>query len=165
MTKKTWIWIIVAVFGMCVVAVLALAAAGIYFVGQHVSTARATSSEAERRFTEVKALFKGQPPLLDIDSYGRPHTVRPLHDLPTSTVKAENLWILAWDSHDERVARISLPFWMMRFGKRKLDITSGDRTFDFNSLDLDINELERIGPALILDVTRPTGERVLVWTQ
>ena len=165
LSKKAWIWIIVGVLGTCLVAVLAVAAAGMYFVGHHISTAHSDRTDAARRFDEARAPFKNQAPLLDLDTLGQPHAVRPLRDLPTSNVKPENLWILAWNPRDERVARVSLPFWILRLGKRKLDISTGDRTFDFGSLDLDIEELERIGPALVLDHTRPTGERVLVWTQ
>jgi hypothetical protein len=164
-SKKTWIWIIVTIAGLCIVSVLAVAAFGIFFVSQHVSTSRATSVDADRRFDEIRATFKDKTPLLEIDSSGQPHPVRPLHELPGSTVKPESLSILAWNPREGRIAKISLPFWIMRLGRDKIDISSGDHHFDFDSLDLDVRELERVGPSIVIDITRASGERVLVWTQ
>jgi len=164
-SKKTWIWIIVTIVGLCIASVLAIAAFGMYFVSQHISTAKLTGAEADKRFDDVRATFKDQHPLLEIDTMGQPRPVRPLHELPASPVKPESLSILAWNPREGRMAKISLPFWIMRLGRKKIDISSGDHRFDFDDLDLDVRELERIGPAIVIDLTRPTGERVLVWTQ
>ena len=60
---------------------------------------------------------------------------------------------------------MSVPFWIMRLGRRKFDVIKGDPGFDFDRLKIDVNELERIGPALVLDYRRSSGERVLIWTQ
>jgi hypothetical protein len=37
--------------------------------------------------------------------------------------------------------------------------------FDFQRLNLDVDELERIGPALVFDFRNQDGVRVLLWTQ
>ena len=58
-----------------------------------------------------------------------------------------------------------MPLWVLRLGRRKIDILKSSRGFNFESLNLDIAELERIGPALVLDYRTPSGERVLIWTQ
>jgi hypothetical protein len=71
--------------------------------------------------------------------------------------------ILVWDPDEQRTVRIALPFWLLKIGKRKIDI--GASTFDFERFRLDVNDLERIGPRLIADFQRPGGERVLVWTR
>jgi hypothetical protein len=164
-SKKTWIWVIVTIVGLCIVSVLAVAAFGMYFVSQHISTSRATSADADRRFDEIRAAFKDKNPLLEIDSSGEPHAVRPLHELPGSTTKPESLSVLAWNPREGRIAKISLPFWIIRLGRNNIDISSGDHRFEFKDLGLDVRELERIGPAIVIDLTRSSGERVLVWTQ
>jgi hypothetical protein len=71
--------------------------------------------------------------------------------------------ILAWDPDKARLARVSLPFWMLKLGRKKIDLTSGD--FDFQRLPLDIEQLQRVGPVLLFDYRPAGGQRVLVWTQ
>jgi hypothetical protein len=86
-------------------------------------------------------------------------------DLPTSTSKPESLWLLAWDPDDERLVKVSLPFWMLSVGRKKMEIGGEGREFDFEQLNLDPQELERIGPALVFDFRERDGARVLLWTQ
>ena len=85
-------------------------------------------------------------------------------DLPTSTTKPQYLWVLVFDYRDERLVKISLPFWLLRMGRRKIDF-GNDQGFDLDRLNLDVKELERIGPAMVLDHRATSGERVLIWTQ
>lgn len=163
-TKKTWLWIIGALFGIGVMGLLVLAGAGMYFVSQHVEAERSTGAEALRTFDAARNVFK-DPPLFELDNVDRVRITRQLTKLPTSRVKPQHLWILAWDPQDERIVKVSLPFWLLRLGRRKIDIMSGDRGFDLERLNLDVGELERIGPTLVVDHRIPTGERVLIWTQ
>ena len=37
--------------------------------------------------------------------------------------------------------------------------------FDFERMELDVNELERVGPVLLFEHRSNAGERVLIWTQ
>jgi hypothetical protein len=60
--------------------------------------------------------------------------------------------------------KISLPFWLLRMGRRKIDVGK-DAGFDLDRLNLDVNELERIGSMLVFEHRAPSGERVLIWTQ
>jgi hypothetical protein len=165
MTKKTWIWIIVGGIAVCGLGLVALAGAGIYFATKHVSTARTSATAAADTFDVARARFKNVRPLIEIDADDRPRVARNTRDLPTGTVKPEHLWVLAWDPDEERVVKVSVPFWLLRLGRRKLDVMSGERRLDLDRLELDVAELERIGPALVLDLRAPSGERVLLWTQ
>ena len=53
---------------------------------------------------------------------------------------------------------------MLRVGHRKIDFLH-EGGLDVEELNLDADQLERIGPALVLDYRAPTGARVLIWTQ
>lgn len=167
-SKKTWIWILAAAFGLCILAMAAVAGLGIYFVASNVSSGRSTGAQAGRSFDEVRGTFRDAPPLLELDRNDEPRPTRRLSDLPTSSRKPTNLWILAWDPDEERLSKISLPFWMLRLGHNNVDVRHrGDSgaDFDLENLDLDFVELERVGPLLILDFRAPDGRRVLVWTE
>lgn len=169
-TKKTWIWIVVTVVSVCIVAMLALAGAGVFFVSRHVRATTSTSTNAVKEFDAAKAFFKDPRPIFELESRDHPRMTRDLESLPTSSVKASDLWILAWDPdagpRDGRLVRISLPFWLLRLGRRKVDVFHGGSDgFDLDRLNLDVRELERVGPLVLVDHNLPRGERVLVWTQ
>ena len=51
--------------------------------------------------------------------------VRQLSAMPTAATKPEHLIVLAWDPDDERVVKVTLPFWILRMGRRKINIDSG----------------------------------------
>jgi len=162
-SRKTWIWIIVSVIGFGVLCMIALAGFGMYFVSHHVQTRRATTAEAFGAFDEAKGKFKDEKPVFDMDNVEHPRQTREWSAMPTSTTQASDVWVLAWDPDRERLARVSIPFWILRLGKRKIDISAG--RFNFERLELDINELQRVGPVLLFDFHTPNGERVLIWTQ
>lgn len=164
-SKKTWIWIIVSIAGLCVVLLLAVAGAGIYFVSSHISSKHATNNDALQTFETARARFKDQRPLLEVDNLDRPRIPKPLSELPTSSTRPQDLCVLAWNPEDDRVVTVTLPFWLLKLGRRKMDVMHGDSGFDLDRLNLDVHELDRIGPALVLDMRGPMGQRVLVWTK
>ena len=163
-SKKTWIWIIVGVLAVCVILLLVVVGAGVYYVSQHIDTERATVTEAGKAFDSARAPFKEQRPLIELDSSERPRAGRPLADIPTSTVKPHELRIIVWNPDEQQIVRLSLPFWLLRLSKDDVRVMD-EGGFDFRRLKLDVDELERIGPVLVLDARGRSGERVLVWTQ
>jgi hypothetical protein len=164
MTKKTWIWIIVSFFAACVIGLVVLAGAGVYYARRHISTSPATAAQALETFDKARAQFKDQQPLIELDSYERPRVTRRTTELPTAKTKPEHLWVLVYNPEEDRVVKISLPFWLLRLDG-DLDLRGGNRRIDLDELSLRVDELERIGPMLVLDTRGSSGERVLVWTQ
>jgi hypothetical protein len=60
---------------------------------------------------------------------------------------------------------MSLPLWLLRLGHQHAVVAGDDgRGFDLERLDLDADELARIGPTLVFDLRNRDGVRVLVWT-
>jgi hypothetical protein len=162
---RKWLWIAVIFFSLCVVALMAVAGAGVYFVASHIDLESSTTTDASRAFDTVKAAFREQKPLFELDSHERAKAARPLAEMPTASVKPRHLWIQAWDPDEEKLVKISVPFWLLRLGKRKVDFMHGGDGFDLDRLNIDVHELERIGPAIVVDFRSPSGERVLLWTQ
>ena len=161
--RRTWLWILVAVLGLGLVSVIAMAGFGMYFVSNHVRTGPSSSADAFRAFDEARARFKDAKPIYEIDDRERPRQLRQFSEFPTSAAKADVMWILAWDPDRERLVKVSLPFWVLRLGRQKIDVMKGG--FDFERMELDVNELERVGPVLLFEHRSNAGERVLIWTQ
>ena len=158
-------WVVVGLAAFCLLGLILLAGAAVFFVTRHISTERSSSANAIRSFDEVRATFPGQKPLYELDSSERPMMTRPFSEIPSSSTRPEQVRLLAWDPHDERLVRVALPFWMLRMHKAKVDLSRDGTSFDLEHLQLDGEELERIGPALLFDYREPHGARVLVWTQ
>jgi hypothetical protein len=161
--RRTWLWILVAVVGLFLVCVIAMAGFGMYFVSRHVHAGPSSSTDAFQAFDNARAPFKDAKPVFELDDRERPRQVRQFSEFPTAPARADLVWILAWDPDRERLVKMSLPFWVLRMGRQKIDIANGG--FDFERLELDMNELERVGPVLLFDFRANNGKRVLIWTQ
>ena len=165
-TRRTWIWVLCGAAGIGLVALVVVAGSGIYFVSHHIHAEQSNAPEAIRAFDSVLAGMGGTPrALYELDASDQPHLTRPLADWPTGTHRPDTLWMLAWDPEQDRLIRVSLPFWVLRMGHRRMPVGRKERGFDLNRLNLDVDELERIGPALVFDFRNQDGVRVLVWTQ
>lgn len=160
--KKTWIWIVVSILGVGFLCVAAIAGFGFYFISHNVKATKSTSTEAFKAFDDARKPFNDMQPLFVLD-HDEPKMTRPLETLPAGATRPQTMYILAWDPEKERLARVSMPFWMLRLGRKKIDLTSGG--FDFERLQLDVEQLERVGPILLFDYRPQSGQRVLVWTQ
>ena len=75
--------------------------------------------------------------------------------------------MIAFDADDERIVRMSLPFWLLRLrlGDGSPTVTVDGSRFDLEELKLTVEDLERYGPTLIVDHQEPGRDRVLVWSQ
>lgn len=163
--KRTWVWVIVGVAAVGAFALVVVAGLGFYFVSKRVNATRSTPAEAFASLDEVVRSFGGRPALYTIDASERPHLAAPLDSLPTGSQKATDLWIHAWDPNSGRLVRLSLPFWMLKFGDQKIRVAQDEGGLKFEEFQFDMAELERIGPTLVVDHRGEDGERVLLWTK
>jgi hypothetical protein len=164
-TAKTWLLIVLGVLGFCVLSLLGIAGAGFYFVSHHIHLQQTTSTNAVRTFDSAREHFKSVQPLIEVDPFERPRETRALAEIPTSSIRPTNLNVLAWNPEDGKLVRVAVPFWVLRLGNDKLGFLREREGLNFDRLRLNAAELERIGPALVLDYRAPSGERVLLWTQ
>ncbi|MBM3749605.1 MAG: hypothetical protein FJW21_00280 [Acidimicrobiia bacterium] len=161
----TWLKITLVVVGLGMLGMCAIAGAGVYFVSQHVNTSTVSAPDALRQFEDARAKLKDQRPLIDIDTNERVTHLRPVADIPTAPSPATTLVVMAWDPTDERIVNFRIPLWVLAMGERKVDLGVGAESFDMRRLNLDVKDLQRIGPALVLDLKSPSGDRALVWTE
>ena len=160
---KTWVWVVVGIFVLGILGVITMAAAGLWFVKSHVNVQSASTANVAVDFQTVRQRFASQKPLIELDDRG--NFIHANVDRPSGTQRPTTLNIMAFDSGDEKIVRIDLPFWMLRLkmGGSRFDI--GGNNVDLAKLRLTVEDLERFGPTLILDQKDSDGSRVLVWTQ
>jgi|SRR5436190_14844279 len=160
---KTWVWVVVGIVVCGILGVIAMAAAGLWFVKSHIDIKSTTVAIATEDFQSIRQRFATQKPLVELDEGGS--FLRANTDRPAGTERPQTLNVMAFDSHDEKVVRMELPFWLLRLkgGGGSFDI--GRRNVDLARMRITVEDLERYGPILILDQKDHDGSRVLVWSQ
>jgi hypothetical protein len=162
---KTWVWVIISLVVVCILCVVAMAGAGFYFFSKHFDTQAATPAKAAVEFEQVKAQFRGQKPLIELDERGRFLRSNPDRPAAQAAKVPAQLYVLAFDPDDERIVKVTIPFWLLRFQSRKARVDFNGGRLDLEDLKLTVEDLERFGPTLIVDHKAASGERVLVWSQ
>ena len=160
--SRRTLWIVLGILGFILFCFIAFAAFGLYFVSQNLNMESATVAQAGRSFEDVRARFK-EPPILTLDDRERVTMTRQPPDKPAGE-KPSTMHVMAYDDEDSRIVRVTVPFWMLRLGREKIRLGSGG-DLQFEQLHITAEELERYGPALLLDHRGLGGKRVLVWTQ
>jgi hypothetical protein len=162
---RTWVWVVAGIVVLGILCVVALAAAGIYFFSRNINTRDASPATAAREFEEVKTRFSGQKPLIELDERGRLLRTNPDRPHQDDVQRPHTLHVLAFEPDEGRIVQVNIPFWLLRFkaGNTTIDLNGG--RMDLDDLKLTVEDLERMGPTLIVDHTMTSGERVLVWSQ
>ncbi|MPY88341.1 MAG: hypothetical protein GEU99_10480 [Luteitalea sp.] len=159
---RRWLWILLGLLVTCVVIMVAVVGAGVYYMHRHVRIQNATLSVVDAQFTSIMRRFGDQPPLLEMSIDGE--DVRVVN-LERRAARAQGrqprvLHVLVYDAPEGKRVNLSLPFWILRLlphGKLKVSHAHLDR------LQLSVDDLERAGPGIVLS-HRDDRVRLLVWT-
>jgi hypothetical protein len=73
--------------------------------------------------------------------------------------------VLAHLASEGGLVRAEVPLWFLKLKGPVVRPALRGTGLDPGDLGLTVDELERLGRALLLDTTRPNGDRVLVWTE
>jgi len=160
MSVPRWVWIVVSIGVVLVLGFIGLVGAGVYIVAKQVDVETASPASAEREFDEARARFAGQSPLISLDDRGRPNVIEAEPEVEGTNERINSLHVLAWDPEEDKIARVRIPFWLIRM---KGTVSFGEFSWDRESLSVD--DIERHGPGLIIDHTDRDGTRVLVWAE
>jgi hypothetical protein len=162
--KRTWLWIVLGVFLFFVV----LAVGGLFFAvsffRQSMSVTEMSVASADSEFDSVRARFGGQQPLIQMVD-GRPQYVADRAAEPASEKPLTTMHILAWDDDEERLVRLSVPFWLLRLKSGPIQLSAYSQGWDDRGVSFRIEDLERRGPGLVLDVDESREGRVLIWAE
>jgi hypothetical protein len=158
---RRWMWIVIA-FGL--VSCAGLVGGGIWYASTQFKVREVAQGDVESEFTRLRARFKDQRPILDTK-----HGIAIASDRLEARAQAysgpppKNLCLLVWTEEQPKAVQLCLPFWLlkMKSGRGlKFDVPNGES----RRLELSAKDLERAGPALLLDENNDEA-RLLVWTE
>jgi hypothetical protein len=160
---KAWVWVVIGIVVFGILGVVAMAAAGLWFVKSHIDIRTTTTAAATEDFQTIRQRFAAQKPLIELDEHGT--FLRANADRPAGAQRPQTLNVMAFDPRDEKVVRMELPFWLLRLKGRGGRFDIGRSNVDLARMRITVEDLERYGPILILDQKDTDGSRVLVWSQ
>ena len=160
MAVKRWVWIVGGIFATLLLFCVALVGTGVYLFSRHIDARHVTQVQADKEFAAIKARFKDEAPLLEIKNdkvYASKLEERAgTYSGPLPTM----LNVLAYDRQESKRVHLSIPLWLLHMkGKMKLQ----GEDMGIERLDLSVEDIERAGPALLIDHTDGHA-RLLVWT-
>lgn len=165
--RRTWIWVVVGIFAFLFVAAIASSVFVAYWLGNHMEIVETPARDATSRFDEVRAKFPGQQPLLEFRD-GETRTNVSSSATAASTVRLTTLHVLAFDESEGsegRMVSVDVPFWLLRLKSGPIAFSSYASGFDDSRVKLRVEDIERRGPGIVVDITEPNEGRVLIWAE
>jgi hypothetical protein len=158
--KKETARALMIVAGVVILLVIVGLGSAVWLFTQTIDRADADEQSADAAFSEVRQRFGNPKPILDVKD-GEPVLTRKPPDVAHPS-RLSMLHVIAWDPDDEGLTRVDLPFWLIRLKSGPIEISSKS---GFEDLNLTVEDLERFGPALLVDHVGRGGDRVLIWTE
>ena len=146
---------------------LLAAAAGFAIFGimvwRAVDVVDAAPADAAVEFDRVRARFGEEPPLLTIDAEEK---ILRRDAAPRSpAAPATRLRVLSYRAAAGRLTRANAALWFLKIKGPAAQMILRDTGLDLEELRLTAADLERLGPAVILDRASASGDRLLMWTE
>jgi hypothetical protein len=160
MAVKRWVWVVGGIFVTLILICLAVVGAGFYLVSQHLDAKAVTPAEAEAEFEAVRARFKDQAPMIEIN-HDKVYTGRLIERAGTyKGPMPTTVHVLAWERGEPKRVQLSIPLWLLHM-KGKMKVQGPEMGLDH--LEISVDDIERAGPGLLIDHTDGRA-RLLVWT-
>ena len=163
-TQKT---ILLAVLGFFAMLIIAVVVVGVWAFRSMVDNSPMDETSAEKMMEDVRVRFQHAPPVLDLRPGALTLARRPPDTKPANELKT--LHILRWDIHRQRLSRVEVPFWFLRMSDDPIDViyeteASEGAVRTKTPSSVSVSDLERFGPALLLDGDMPDGGHLVVWS-
>jgi hypothetical protein len=143
---------------LCIVGV----SLGAWFFASVFEHDTADEPAATASFDDIRRRFAGVGPVFSIVGDERAEISREPSTAPGQTL--QRLQVMAWDPDDRSMAKVTLPFWILRLKSGPLDL-SQKVMIDHRHVNVTVEQIERYGPTLLVDHQGRGGDRLLVWTE
>jgi hypothetical protein len=163
-TRKTWVSIVIA--SVIIIGLLAVGIVGgtAVFIYSHVTAKIIPQESAEQEFTTARARFVNQQPLIELTADDEPV----LHRNAGPRREIQSLHALVYDGRARKLTHLDVPGWLLKVMSAggRIRIANLDVLDDDAGGRVTLEDLERHGPGLVLDLKRARGsQHVLLWTE
>jgi hypothetical protein len=162
MTKKRRSTFVLVVAGLAVCMIVLFAGGIAWFFTSALERSQLDAAAADVSIEQVRGKFRGTEPVMLMQE-DRPVLARQPPTAPPERV-LESLHMMGWDPDRQVLAHVTLPFWLVRMKPGNINLSASSAVPNVR-VSLTVKELERYGPALVLDHTGDDGAHVLIWTE
>ena len=162
--RRVWLTRLLLIFGVLTLVGLAISVS-LFWAMTDWSTL--TAAEADTRLTEALAAAGGSAPYLQVEA---DRTVVLRRDLePPQPAPVGRLHLLAWIPERSKMLEVRVPAWFVRlksgpsFGLAALASEFADELGGAQPIQME--DLQRRGPGLLLDLPLDGGGRLLLWSE
>ena len=162
--KKKWLAIILGVlfvFGMLGVGCVVVA---VSFFRQNMAVTETSEEAAMREMDDVRAKFPGQQPLIHLVD-GKPQLAADRASQAPASASLSTVHVIAFDRDEGNLVNVSLPFWLLRMKSGPIRISAYQQGWDDRGVSFRVEDIEKHGPGIIVDVTRAGEGRVVIWAE
>jgi hypothetical protein len=160
--KRRWIPIVIGIFVLFAVVSIGMLAFTISWFRQNMAISDATEATATQQFDDVRNRFPGQQPLIQLVD-GRPQYVADRATRAGTSAGLTTLHVIAFDQDEGKVVTFSLPFWLLRLKSGPIRISAYQQGWDDRGVSFRVEDIEKHGPGIIVDVSEGREGRVLIW--
>lgn len=156
---RTWVKATLGGVAVLALGIGILASVSAYYVFRNLDTRTASEADVQGEFQVIRTRFGARPPLIDIVD-PRAMDLRINRPAEPDGRAISTLHVLAWEAEDRRVLKTAAPIWLMRFNSYNVLSQLGITPEQFR---LTVQDIERYGPGVVVDYSRPGKNRVLIW--
>lgn len=164
-TRRRWPYIVLGVAILFIFLAIGAILAVTAWFQENMEVATSTDRDAQTEFDDVRQRFGGREPLLEMHNGVPRYTKARDASRAASGTSLSTLNILVWDPDEERLARIALPFWLLRLKSDPIRLGAYASGLDEGGVTLRPEDIEKYGAGIILDTETSSDERVLLWAQ
>ena len=162
--KRNWLLIILGVIALGFVVTIGGCGIVAYLVYQSVSVSNISASAADAEFEKARAPFAGQPALIQLVD-GEAQYVGERARPASSTTPLKTMHIVAWDDDEGKLVRVAVPFWLLRFQSGTVRLNSFAEGVNDRGANFRIQDIEKHGPGLLMDLSEENEGRVIIWVE
>jgi len=163
-TKRRWLPIVGGIAALAVLLGIVATTLSVVWLRERTTIARDVSTtRANEAFAAAAQRFADSRPAFELGDDRRP---RPAAGAPRRNPgSVSDLHVLAWAAQEQTLADVTLPLWLLRLKSGPIAFGTYVSGLDDHGVRLTAEEIERLGPGVLIDFTAPDGDRVLLSAQ
>jgi hypothetical protein len=161
---RTWLWVLLGIVLFVGVLSVGCVAGAVWFFRQNLQVTDTADDSAMQQLDAVRAKFAGQQPLIQLVD-GKPQLVGDRGGETKTRTPLKTLHVMAFDSDEGKLVNFSLPWWIIRMKSGPIRISAYQQGWDDRGVSFRVEDIEKHGPGIIVDVTEDGEGRVIIWAE
>ncbi len=162
--KRKWVPIVLGILFLFLVLAVGGIIFMVSFVRQNMTISEMSAAAAVDEFEKVRTRFAGQQPLIQMVD-GKPQYLAERAPESSPGAPLTTMHVMAWDDEERKLVTFSLPFWLLRLKSGPIQLSAYSQGWDDRGVSFRVEDLEKHGPGLLMDVNESSEGRVIIWVE